>query len=145
MIEELTALDGQGAILGFHCAEAATLGAGLLGTQATSLLLKEDRQGAFGQASRCCYGNLLHRRQIYSEVRSFLSEGPASDNFSPASDEVGDLPQFLRRHLARRHLKTSLTLAPVWLGVLLLPFYYMPLCIAKRVLASDPPCGSYAP
>jgi hypothetical protein len=95
MVDEAAAFDGQGSILGTHRAEQATVGAALLGVQATGLLLKEDRQGALGQAGGGCCGDLLHRRQIDPDVRSSLSEGPTSDDFSPAGGQFADLPHFL--------------------------------------------------
>jgi hypothetical protein len=97
MVEEAAALDGQGSILGTDGAEQATVGAGLLGPQATGLLLQEDRKGTLGQAGGGRGGDRLHGRQIDPEVRSHLSEGPTSDDFSPASGQFVDHPQFRSR------------------------------------------------
>jgi hypothetical protein len=97
MVEEAAAFDGQGSILGTDRTEQATVGAAFLGPQATGLPLKEDREGALGQAGGGCCRDLLHGRQIDPDIRSRLSEGPTSDDFSPAGGQFVDLPQFLSR------------------------------------------------
>jgi len=97
MVEEATAIDGQGPILATDRAKQATVGAGLLGSQATGLLLQEDRDGALGQATGSCCRDLLHGRQIHPHVWSSFSEGPTSDDFSPTGGQFADLPQFLSR------------------------------------------------
>jgi len=136
MVGDTTALDGQGSVLGTDKAEAAAIGAGLLGPQAARLLLEKDLQRALVQAVGGGRGDLLHGGEIDAEVGSVVSEGAACHDFSPASGEFVDLTEFYSGDLALGHLQSLLVLASSASSVFPLPLYQTSLCLAKRVLTS---------
>ena len=137
MVGDVSALDGEGPVLGADGAEAATIGAGLWSGQTLGLLLEEDLQGTVAEAVSGGVCDLFQGSQIDGEVRSVVSEGTSGDDFSPAGDQFVDLPEFFGCEVALRHLQSLLVFASPTEGGFFLSLYQNQLYLAKGVLASD--------
>jgi hypothetical protein len=81
----------------------AAVGAGLLGWEGLRLLLQEGGQGALGQATSRCGGDLLQGHKVDVAAWASFAEDAPSDDFSPASGQVMDLLKFFSREVALRH------------------------------------------
>jgi hypothetical protein len=62
----------------------------LLGSQGVGLLLQQDGEGAFGQASGGDAGNVLHSLEIDLRARACVAEGVAGNDFAPLGGAVMD-------------------------------------------------------
>jgi hypothetical protein len=110
-VQQLAAVEGQGAVLTLDRAGPPTVRAGLLRSQPLGLLLEQDAEGAFADAGGGGAGHVLHRLEIDFRARSGVAEGAAGDDFAPLRGKVPDDLEFLGRELATRHSLSCLVLA----------------------------------
>ena len=100
MGDGVAVLKVQGAVLAGNRAEAAALGAGLLGTQGVGLTLQEGFEGALDETLGGGLGDLLHSIEI--EVEGVVA-GASGDDLTPLSSEVVEFLQFVGGQLAAWH------------------------------------------
>jgi hypothetical protein len=111
LVKELAASDNDGSILRIGGAEAATVGAGLLGAEVLGLPLRGLFEGASGEPSGGGNGNALHGVQVDVQTWAVVAEGAADNDFSPLLGQSLDFRQILVVEFACRHSLTSLRLA----------------------------------
>jgi hypothetical protein len=75
------------------------------------LLVEQDGEGAFADASGGGAGDVLHSLEIDIRARSGVAEGASGDDFAPLGGAVTDGLEVLGGELATRHGLSCLILA----------------------------------
>ncbi|MBV8576012.1 MAG: hypothetical protein JOZ58_13390 [Acetobacteraceae bacterium] len=106
----MTALEVQAPGLALNGAEPAAVGAGLLLAQGVGLLLREDGEGALGQALGRLLGHLLQGAEVNVQRRALRAEGAAGDDFAPGGRQLPDVPEVFGLESGTRHGLSCLVL-----------------------------------
>jgi hypothetical protein len=114
----------------------ATIGTGVFLAKFVGLLFQEGSESALGQAASGFLGDLFESGEVDAQTGSFLTVGPARDDFSPLRGQITDISEILGVQRLARHCLGILALADINAEARILLFYTKALFIAKPVLTS---------